>query len=237
MLRLHNKFSIIQYLDEKEQEYEQEQAYSKVRMQRKKEMEEMERRKREKEEEMNDNQIEAPLLEVYETEDIKRRQEEREEEDDAKTRQTFDPINNVYDDRKRRVTDLAECSRVTLPKPMQIEEEALIEIRRNMHKKIFSQHREENTDNGKQESNLSEEERKGLRSILKRIREGEILVMKTDKSGKFCIVSQADYIKMGEVHTKNDKKISRDNVIQIEKAQWSLHGLVQDMGYRQRSQT
>lgn len=167
---------------------------------------------------MNDNKIEAPLLEVYETEDIKRRQEEREEEDDAKTRQTFDPINKIYDDRKRRVTDLAECSRVTLPKPMQIEEEALIEIRRNMHKKIFSQHREENTDNGKQESNLSEEERKGLRSILKRIREGEILVMKTDKSGKFCIVSQADYIKMGEVHTKNDKKISRDNVIQIEKA-------------------
>ena len=98
------------------------------------------------------------------------------------------------------MTDLAECSRLTLPKPMQIEEEALIEIRRNMHKKIFSQHREENTDNGKQESNLSEEER----SILYRIREGEILVMKTDKSGKFCIVSQADYIKMGEVHTKND---------------------------------
>ena len=43
VLRLHNKFSIIQYLDEKEQEFEQEQAYTKVRMQRKKEMEEMEK--------------------------------------------------------------------------------------------------------------------------------------------------------------------------------------------------
>ena len=36
---------------------------------------------------------------------------------EAKTRQTFDPEARTYDDRKRRVTDLKECSRVTLPRP------------------------------------------------------------------------------------------------------------------------
>ena len=31
---------------------------------------------------------------------------------DAKTRQIYDPCKNIYDSRKRRVTDLQECTRV-----------------------------------------------------------------------------------------------------------------------------
>ena len=51
VLRMHTKFSVIQYLNEKETEFEQELAYAKVRMQRKNELEEIERRKKEREEE------------------------------------------------------------------------------------------------------------------------------------------------------------------------------------------
>ena len=79
-----------------------------------------------------DDRHEPPLLEVPTEEEKKRmreemedREEERNEEEEAKKRQTFDPINKVYDDRKRRVTDLQECSRVTLPKPLLVTDEAM----------------------------------------------------------------------------------------------------------------
>ena len=40
------------------------------------------------------------------------------EELEARFRQTYDPEQKVYDGRKRRVTDLKENNRVTLPKPL-----------------------------------------------------------------------------------------------------------------------
>ena len=59
-----------------------------------------------------------------------RRRMRRREEDEARCRQVFDPVEGVFDDRKRRVTDLDECNRVTLPKPLPVNEEALLELRR-----------------------------------------------------------------------------------------------------------
>ena len=40
--------------------------------------------------------------------------------------------------------------------------------------------------------------------------------MKTDKSGKFCIVSYEDYIKMGQSHVRKDIRIERKDVIEID---------------------
>ena len=57
-------------------------------------------------------------------------EEERRQEEEARTRQVFDPIQKIYNEQKRRVTDLPECGRVTLPKPLPVSEEALIELRR-----------------------------------------------------------------------------------------------------------
>ena len=64
---------------------------------------------------------------------IKRKAEEIE----AKARQIYDPENKVFDDRKRRVTDLKECSRVTLPKPLPPDLEAVIESRRDFQTKTY----------------------------------------------------------------------------------------------------
>ena len=44
--------------------------------------------------------------------DEEENEEERREEDEARCRQVFDPVERVFDDRKRRVTDLDECNRV-----------------------------------------------------------------------------------------------------------------------------
>ena len=61
----------------------------------------------------------------------------------------------VYDARKRRVTDLKECARVTLPKPLTVTEEAKIELRREIYRKKYSEHKEVKTKNGEQISNLT----------------------------------------------------------------------------------
>ena len=122
-------------------------------MQRKKESEDAKKRKREREE-MDE---EPPFLEVV----------EREEE--AAKRQTFDPMSRSYDDRKRRVIDLAECTRITLSKTLPVEEEASIEMRRKAHSRAFVFHRAKYTENGQQESNLDDEQKRRLKSILRRV--------------------------------------------------------------------
>ena len=155
------------------------------------------------------------------TEKERRKAEEAEElrleEEEARCRQTYDPLNRIYDDRRQRVTDLPECNRVTLPGPLPVKEESLIEMRRELHNRLFREHRGQYTKMGEQISNMSDVEIRGLHSLLKRIKAGELLVLKTDKSGRFCVVSVEDYKKMGAIHTAKDIEISREDVVEIEK--------------------
>ena len=53
--------------------------------------------------------------------------------------------------------------------------------------------------------------------MLKRIREREIIVMKTDKSSRFVVTDEQEYLKMGEAHTKDDTKITRKTIIEMER--------------------
>ena len=194
VLQLHPKFSVIENLYEGGLAYEQELAYAKIRMQLRKEM---------------DEEPEDGDAQVIDTEDVQEKQDELE----AQSRQTFDPVNKIYNDRKRRVTDLDECTRITLPKPLPTKEEALIEMRREIHTRIYDEYRQEFCKKtGEQKPNLSESQVTCLRSLQKKIREGDIVVMKTDKSGKFCVTTRQEYIKMGATHIKNDRKITREEL-------------------------
>jgi hypothetical protein len=56
---------------------------------------------------------------------------------DAQTRQVYDRTTRTFDERKRRATDLLECSRITLPKPLSTKHEANIEMRRSNNEKIY----------------------------------------------------------------------------------------------------
>ena len=40
---------------------------------------------------------------------------------------------------------------------------------------------------------LTKGESQGIKSLMKRIKEGELVVMETDKSGKFTVLSQEKY--------------------------------------------
>ena len=75
----------------------------------------------------------------------------------------FNPEERSFDVRKRRVTDLRECARITMPKPLSDEEESRIEVRRRIQKDTFEQYRQKNTNQkGEQRSNLTKREKKGL---------------------------------------------------------------------------
>jgi hypothetical protein len=197
ILGLHPKFSVVQKLPKDALDLDIELANAKLRMQLKKEYDE----KVDGEEEI----------------EITDEEQERLDELDAQCRQIFDPVEKVYDNRKRRVTDLKECSRVTLPKPLKEKDEALIEIRRGVIGKIYDEYRDTNCKKDQQKSNLTKDEEEGLESLQKKIQKKELIVLKTDKSGKFFVVSQDEYRKMGAVHTTKDKMISMKDVVEIEK--------------------
>ena len=111
ILKMHPSFSLIEPLKEGALDFEQELAYAKYRIQRHKELGES--LGETTEEEKNEMQLSPE-------------QEEFMEEQEAKSRLTFDPVDKTFDDRKLRVTDLKECSRTTLPRPLPTKEETMI---------------------------------------------------------------------------------------------------------------
>ena len=116
---------------------------------------------------------------------------------------------------RERATDLKECSRITLPKPLETKHEPKIETRRNRN---YNQYRDEEC-NKKAEvrGNMTEEEKDGLKSLQKRIKNNEIVILKTDKSGKLCVATREEYERMGHEHTKKDVEIGRKQIIEMEK--------------------
>ena len=151
VLCMHPKFAIVECIDETENKFEQEMGYAKVRYELNKEYEE----KVDGEEEV----------------EMTREEEEKIEEIEAMSRQYFDPETKTYDYRKKWATDLAENSRVTLPKALENHEEAGIEMRRSAHSKVINQFRDNFCDKkGKQETNLSEVEETGLKRLIKRVK-------------------------------------------------------------------
>ena len=155
--------------------------------------------------------IEEELSEDDEGIGVEEEDEQQEEEMElleAEARQIYDPKKRVFDDRKRKVTDLKECARITLPKPMDTQNEAMVEMRRGTNNKIYEEYTGEFCNKkGEVRGNLSEEEKDGLRRLQKRIREKDVVILKTDKSGKMCLVTREEYEKMGLEHTKKDAHI------------------------------
>ena len=190
-LQLHNKFSVMENLLPGDLDAEQEASIAKLRMSKEKD-------------------------ERYEgfTEEERKLDEDFE----AQNRMIFDPKNQIYDSRKRRVTDLKECARITLPKPLTPEEESKLEVRKNTQKEIFEKYRIKNTDSkGEQKSNLTPAEKRGLDSLKKRIKNEEIIVMKTDKSSRFIVTTPDDYVEMGKEHTAKDEEVSWEKVRDMER--------------------
>ena len=194
ILKRNPKFSIPMRLEEDTINKEMEKAFSLMRMELREEEGAEEREKETDEKEM------------------------QRKEEESKMRQVYDPLEKRYDEGKRRVTDLEECSRVVLPKPLSVIRETEIEMRREAHTTVYQEYRREfcNKD-GEQKKNLTEEEQIGLKRIQKRIKDGDLVVLKTDKSGKMSVTDRDNYVQMGQEHVKNDKIITREEVKKTDK--------------------
>ena len=64
----------------------------------------------------------------------------------------------------------------------------------------------------KTKRNLPVRIQKGLDSLRERSKDDDIIIMKTDKSGKLAAVDLELYLKIGGIHTKNDNVIDMDTV-------------------------
>ena len=114
VLKLHPKFAILPRLVEGGLDVDEELANSKLRMQLSKELEERRERKKR-------NELEKLVNGGVVMEEEKDMEEViKDIEEEARGRQVFDPVLKKYDERRRRVTDLKECNRITLPKPLHL---------------------------------------------------------------------------------------------------------------------
>ena len=74
---------------------------------------------------------------------------------------------------------------------------------------------------GRLESNLNREELKGLKSLKKRFKNEEVVILPTDKSGRFGLMGMEHYMRAGEKHTKKDEEVGMGTVT---KTQSELNG-------------
>ena len=117
-----------------------------------------------------------------------------------------------------RATQIPTNPRLILPKPTTLRQEsAMAETKQRMLEKVDEYVKNRCDEKGYPQSNLTKDEKNGLKEIKKRIEEKEVVVFKTDKSGKLCVDKVENYKTALEVHTENDTKIDMARVETIEK--------------------
>ena len=105
---------------------------------------------------------------------------------ELETRTVFNEDEVRLDYGKKRATDCKHNTCVKLPGPKSAKLEEGIEYRRMTWKKIFWDFLNEMTDEeGLQESNLTKEEAAGLEKLKKKVKEGKIVIVRTDKSLRY----------------------------------------------------
>ena len=156
---------------------------------------------------------------------------EKEEElciKEGEMRVIYDGGTKTLDFGKRRATDIKGNSRVIFPrKARTLGEESALETLRMELFTTFKQYVQDKCDDkGNQKSNLTKGEEEGLKSIRKRVKNGDIVVIPTDKSGNLAVMSRGTYLEAGMAHTRRDLEVGWDS---IKDSQRELNGHVSMM--------
>ena len=159
------------------------------------------------------------------TEEEVKKQEEDELIEEAKIRMVFDNETSSYNFAKRRVTDVKGNSRVISPKKMKnFEIEAKLEMLRIELMGEFRQFVSEKCGkNGRQPSNLTKAQLNGLKTLKARIENAELVVIPTDKTGNFAVLTRETYEMAGLKHTRGDEEVGW---CELDKAQKEVNGIV-----------
>ena len=102
----------------------------------------------------------------------------------------YDDIAGTLDMGKRRVTDLAQNSKVYLPPPLNPTTEAGLAVKKQELMSTFKEFMGKSCDDrGNQKAtSLNKSQREGLASLKKRSKEGELFILETDKTNKLAAV-------------------------------------------------
>ena len=116
------------------------------------------------------------------------------------------------------MTDLASNTRVKLPKALSARTEAHLNIRKEQFMNAFAEYKAGHCDSkGRQVKNLDVNQARGLKKILKRVGDGELMVSATDKTGRNAAIRTDIYTEMGTIHTKDDHPLSLENIRGIQR--------------------
>ena len=114
---------------------------------------------------------------------------------------------------------MRKTTKVFLPPPLNPILEASLSVRKQELMDSFTAFRKDNCDSkGRQTNSLTRDQANGLKSLKKRSGDGELVVLETDKTGKFCSVSTEKFLEMGSKHTKDDKVIDQADLENIQRS-------------------
>ena len=216
LLKLGPKFCIMGQLSEEKFERELEMCIMKFKWD--KMGEDIDQKKKDKQSE-SDKAIDCVIGEegIQECKEYERLQE-------AKCRMIFNYENSTFDFGNRRTTDVKNNARVIFPKTLDFQTEANLQMLRIELMGAFKNYMEEKCDKrGGQKSNLGASEKRGLKSLKKRVEDGELVVLTTDKTGNFSVLGRDRYLEAGLSHTGGDKEVGLDS---LKTAQREINGHV-----------
>ena len=122
---------------------------------------------------------------------------------EATARSIYIEEERCFDYSRRRATEMKQNTEVYLPGSIGLGAEAGLEVLRQEWTACY--HGFCNKDCNKREeqtSNLTKEEKEGLESLRKRNKEGELMIVPTDKSARFSVMDLDTYMQAGLKHTK-----------------------------------
>ena len=145
------------------------------------------------------------------------------EEAEMAGRRVYDDETLTADFRKRRVTDSKLNKRITVPEPAVQDKEVKIEALVNMLETIVDKEARKETPtfhgSGRpgQLSTLTEQQRKGRKSLKSREKSGELVILASDKSGKRAVMRRELYVELMEPHMAGDTIHTKEEVDAKEK--------------------
>ena len=117
-----------------------------------------------------------------------------------------------------RVTDLPTNRAVKLPDPLSSSEETKLLAFKTEVMETTKRYINENcAENGAQTWNLSSQQKEGILSLKRRIKEEDLVAMESDKSKKMTLMTMENYVQSTEPHTSGDQIISMEEMHHIER--------------------
>ena len=139
---------------------------------------------------------------------------QREENDAEKTDPFFNEVAKTFDATRIRNRDVPFRKRVTIPECADPATEAKLTLCRERLNKVLEEYKEKQT---KPESNLTKQQKQGLKKLKRRVKNGEIVCFQTDKSGSISVDTPDNYVDSMQPHLEGTIPSTEEEYTKTEK--------------------